>query len=109
MNRSKDIIKMYKKLSLLLISLSFAISGCAATHSPELASQCARGLDSVSAEYEAADNVGLSGSASLIKAAALIAAPKIQQQFDKYPNCINKVQRARVYIRQAVASSKGKK
>ncbi len=87
----------------LLFSILFGSTACSALHSPQLAAQCADGLDKVTKQYDAADAQGLGSAGSMIKAAALIAAAKIQQQFDKYPNCINKVQRAEVYIRQATA------
>lgn len=63
--------------------------------------QCANGLDAGYRELERARMRGLGGTVALTKAASLLGAAKVQQQFDKYPNCINKVKRARIYIRNA--------
>jgi hypothetical protein len=35
------------------------------------------------------------------KAASLLSAASIQQEFGKYPNCVDKVRRARYYIEQS--------
>ena len=37
----------------------------------------------------------------MTKAASLLAAAKVQEQFEEYTNCIEKVNRAREHIRQA--------
>lgn len=63
--------------------------------------QCANGLNAGYRELEQARLKGLGGTVALTKAASLLGAAKVQQQFDKFPNCINKVKRARIYIRNA--------
>jgi hypothetical protein len=42
---------------------------------------------------------GLSGTVAWSKAATLLGAAKIQQQFEEYQNCVIKVQKARAYLR----------
>jgi len=47
---------------------------------------------------------GFDGTVEYTKAASLLGAAKIQFEFGKYPNCIDKVQRARAYIAKSRAS-----
>ena len=44
---------------------------------------------------------GFSGTVDWTKAASLLSAASIQQEFGKYPNCVDKVRRARYYIEQS--------
>jgi hypothetical protein len=55
------------------------------------------------AELDRARANGFDGTVEWTKAAGLLTAAKIQQQFGKYPNCIDKVRRARYYIHRAQA------
>jgi hypothetical protein len=41
------------------------------------------------------------GTVDWTKAASLLSAASIQQEFGKYPNCVDKVRRARYYIEQS--------
>ena len=43
---------------------------------------------------------GFSGALTWSKAASLLGAAKIQQQFEEYQNCVLKVQKARRYLRE---------
>lgn len=81
------------------------LSACSTTHSPKLVAGCAQALDKATKEYATAESIGFRDATKMSKASSLIAAAKVQQQADKYPNCINKVQRASAYIRQAQVSS----
>lgn len=83
------------------------ISACAAPN-PQKAAECSRLLSIATRELEAAKAKGFSSTVSLTKATALISAAKIQQQFDKYPNCINKAIRARKFIRLSASENKRK-
>lgn len=87
----------------LLISAAFCLSLGACSSMPRMsqAERCSNGLDRAFAELEDAKANGFSGTVSWVKAASLLSAAKVQQQFEKYPNCINKVYRAREYIRMA--------
>lgn len=89
-----------KTVYALLVSATLSLSLCACSSVPptSLADACANGLDQAFAELHDARAKGFSGSVSWIKAAGLLSAAKVQQEFEKYPNCINKVQRARRYI-----------
>ncbi|ODN44095.1 hypothetical protein BGC07_12685 [Piscirickettsia litoralis] len=91
---------MIKKTSLLLISL--ILTACAgAPSNPQQADQCEEGLKQAYKELDYAKTKGLDGTVDYTKAASLLSAAKIQQQFNKFPNCINKVERARYYIKQS--------
>lgn len=41
---------------------------------------------------------GLGGTWEITKAATLLTGARIQSGFGKYPNCVDKVRRARAYI-----------
>lgn len=95
------ITKNILKITIAVVFTGVFFQGCAAVHSARLADQCRTGLATANAELEKAKVDGFSSTVAWTKAAALLAAAKIQQQFDKYPNCVNKVKRARYYIRRS--------
>ncbi len=65
-----------------------------------LGGQCSAGLDAGYRELNQAEADGFSGAVTWSKAASLLGAAKIQQQFEEYQNCVLKVQKARRYIRE---------
>lgn len=75
-----------------------AAAGCAGNPTSSQAAQCASGLRVAYKELDFAKASGFSGTVEYSKAAGLLTAAKIQQEFGKYPNCIEKVHRARAYI-----------
>ncbi len=86
----------------IVVSLPLIVSGCAgAPHNPELASQCDKGLKVAYEELDYGKAEGIDGSIDWTKAASLLSAAKVQQQFGKYPNCLDKVKRARYYIKES--------
>ncbi|RRJ85232.1 hypothetical protein [Aestuariirhabdus litorea] len=89
------------RLSIGLVTL-LLLSGCAGHGNQQLSTQCASGLETAYQELDFAQSKGFDGSVAWGKAAALLTAAKVQQQFEKYPNCIDKVQRARAYIKQSL-------
>lgn len=60
---------------------------------------CANGLVQADRELRAAEAKGLSGTVKWTKAAALLGAAKVQEQFEEYQNCVIKVRNARAYLR----------
>ena len=68
---------------------------------PDLARQCEQGLSAAYTEMDYAKTTGFDGSVDWTKAASLLSAARIQKEFGKYPNCVNKVARARYYIQQS--------
>ena len=87
----------------LLLSSVLVIS-CAAPN-PKLAAECERLLTIAEKEMDAVNSKGFSGGVSLTKAGALISAARIQQQFNKYPNCIDKAKRASTYIKMSAGQN----
>lgn len=86
---------------LILTADILLTSACAGAPTTSLAERCASGLDVAYKELEDAQAKGFAGSVAYIKASGLLTGAKVQQQFGKYPNCVNKVKRARYYIKQA--------
>lgn len=66
--------------------------------------QCSRGLAAAYEELRSAETNGLGDTVEWTKASSLLAAAKVQYEFEHYPNCIEKVNRARTYIKSAQAS-----
>jgi len=66
-----------------------------------LGHQCADKLHRAQEELHRAKVDGFNGTVAWTKAASLITAAGIQKQFEKYPNCIDKADRARGYIRES--------
>ncbi|WP_237260717.1 hypothetical protein [Thiomicrorhabdus immobilis] len=88
------------RTKMLIVSLfTFLMVGCAGTPNTSLAMQCENGLNIAYKELDYAKTNGFDGTVEYTKAASLLGAAKIQQQFGKYPNCIDKVERAREYIK----------
>ncbi len=63
--------------------------------------ECARTLDIANKELEQARAKGLAGAAALAQASGLLLGAKVQQEFGKYPNCVDKATRARAHIKRA--------
>ncbi|WP_373020976.1 hypothetical protein [Thiomicrorhabdus sp.] len=88
------------RTKLLVLSLfTFLMVGCASNPNSSLALQCENGLKVAYQELDYAKAKGFDGTVEYTKAAGLLSAAKIQQQFGKYPNCIDKVERARAFIK----------
>ena len=95
---------MMKKGSIALaLAVTMTLAACAGNSNSSQAQACRDGLDAAYNELDAAKAEGFGGAVDYSKAASLLTAAKIQSEFEKYPNCIDKVARARAYIR----SSKG--
>ena len=90
---------MTRTMSSILATVIFsgALAGCAAPNL-KLAGECERMLSIAESRLAAAKAKGFSSGVSITKATALISAARIQQQFDKYPNCIDKAKRAIEFI-----------
>jgi hypothetical protein len=87
--------------ALVLIALTSLFAGGAGTPNSNIAHQCKDGLEIAYQELDFAKAKGFSGTADYTKAVSLLGAASIQKEFEKYPNCINKVGRARSYIRSS--------
>ncbi len=88
--------------SALIGVLGALVAACAGPpKDAELAEKCELGLKAAYAELDWAKAKGLSGTVDWTKAASLLSAASVQQEFGKYPNCVDKVNRARYYIKQS--------
>jgi gamma-glutamyl:cysteine ligase YbdK (ATP-grasp superfamily) len=83
------------------LSLGILLAGCTGSDPQSQAGACRSGLDTAYAEFNQAKADGLGEAVDMTKAGSLLAAAKVQEQFEEYNNCIEKVNRARHYIRQA--------
>ena len=96
------IVSMRLPPLLAAAALAAGLPACAGPPTnPSLARQCEHGLEVAYAELDRADTKGFGGTVDWTKAASLLSAAKVQEQFGKYPNCVDKVKRARYYIRQS--------
>jgi hypothetical protein len=90
--------------SLVLNGLALVWTGAAQAGPLEVERDCKATLIIADRELEAAKMKSPAGSWYVTKAAGLLGAAKTQQEFGKYPNCVNKVKRARRYLRKAAAA-----
>ncbi len=84
----------------MTIALVLLLAGCAGQPARPLDRECADGLRAAQAELDKAKVDGFGDTVAWTKAASLLSAAKVQQQFEKYPNCVDKVQRARYYLQR---------
>lgn len=85
-----------------IIGIAGSVAACPGPpRDTDLAQQCRSGLKVAYEELDFAKAKGFSGTVALTKAASLLSAASIQQEFGKYPNCVDKVGRARYYIEQS--------
>ena len=86
----------------LIIGIVAVAAGCSgAPKDLELARQCSDGLDTAYKELDFAKAKGFGGTVDWTKAASLLSAASVQKEFAKYPNCVDKVRRARYYIEKS--------
>ena len=83
--------------ALILITLA----ACTSNHGSTMAADCRHGIEVADKELVDAKAKGFGGAVGLTQAASLIAAAKIQSEFKRYPNCVDKIRRARAHISRA--------
>ena len=88
------------RLALLLVA-GLLLAGCGGRIATPVGQQCSEGLRVANKELEDAKAKGFGGHVDLVKAANLLAAASVQEQFEKFEGCIDKVRRARIYIQEA--------
>ena len=82
----------------IMVFLSFAalLAACTGDRADRgLGPSCAAGLEAANNDLGAAKAAGLADSLNWGKAASLISAAKVQQQFSEYQNCVVKTREAR--------------
>ena len=85
------------RLAGLSLSL-FLLTACAGNPNSAAAQQCSDELSEAYSELDINRANGFDGTVNYAKAASLLTAAKVQEEFGHYPNCIEKVMRARAYI-----------
>lgn len=94
-------MKLSCSQALSIFAVTAVLAGCGGRYDPAQARTCSEGIDVGYGELQDAETRGLGGSVQWTKAASLLGAAKVQYEFEHYPNCINKVRRAREYIKRA--------
>ena len=89
----------YCKWVIVMVMLGL-LAACAGKPTGGAARICQDGLAIAERELEAAHARGFGDTVDYTRAVSLIGAAKVQNEFGKYPNCIDKVERARYYISQ---------
>lgn len=89
----------YRTRIIASLAAVLTISGCAGNPESSLANRCEDGLKHAYRELDYAKANGIRSGIALTKATTLLLAASTQAEFGKYPNCIDKVKRARAYIR----------
>jgi len=87
------------KFALLICCL--LASACSGKIGTAKGQECSSALTIANKELEDAKVSGFGGSVQFIKAANLLALANTQKQLERFDSCVDKVQRARVYIREA--------
>ena len=78
------------------------VSSCAVNPTSPEAKQCRSDLNAAYKNLNISKAKGFSGTVEYSKAAALLTAAKIQEEFGKYPNCIDKAKRAELHIKKSM-------
>ena len=92
---------MKTTVALVPLALTAALLGACGDRADQgLGPACAAGLDAANRELGAAKAAGLHESVNWGKAASLISAAKVQQQFSEYQNCVIKTKHAQRLLRE---------
>lgn len=94
---------MKKIKGFILIVFFVTLYACAGNPNSKIANQCRNGLADAYEKLDYAKVNGFSGTVEYSKAASLLGAASIQEEFGKYPNCVDKVKRAREYIKRSIS------
>jgi hypothetical protein len=99
MNRNAPFIAILLVATLTVAGL--VLTACGGKIATQSGQECSSQLHIANQELEDAKVKGFSGSVQWIKAAGLLAEANTQMQFEHFDSCLNKVQRARAYLREA--------
>ena len=91
---------MKARVLLMITLVSSVLVACAGNPNSPLAKRCEARLEVAERTLKIAKAKRARGHVNITKAAGLIAAARIQYEFGKYPNCIEKANRARAYLRK---------
>jgi hypothetical protein len=92
--------RRYGALPVLVVLLT-AVASCTSGRDDTDREACRSGLEMADQELRDAKAKGFRGGVDIAQATSLIGAAKVQYEFKRYPNCVDKVRRARIHIRKA--------
>ena len=81
--------------------LTVGLVACTSRFDAEQHRACAQGIEAGYVALQKAEDLDLGGTVQWTKAASLLSAAEVQLQFERYPNCLDKVARARAYLKSA--------
>ena len=96
-----SLLKPAARLALIAAAAATLAACPGPPRNPDLAEQCENGLEVAYQELDFAKARGFSGTVAWTQAASLLSAASVQKEFRKWPNCVDKVRRARYYIEQS--------
>lgn len=85
----------------VLVTLAALLGACGGKIATPAGQECSETLRLAEKEYEEAKVDSLGGSVEMVKAANLMTQASFQKQLEKFPGCIDKARRARIYIEEA--------
>jgi len=85
----------------LVLLVAAQLAACTGNVASDLAGTCENELKDAREALDEARTRGLAGRIQWIKAANLISAATARQEIAKYDSCVEKVRRARVFLRAA--------
>ena len=85
----------------ILVVAGLALTACGGKIATQSGQECSAQLRIANQELDDAKVRGFGGSVQWLKAAGLLAEANTQMQFEHFDSCLNKVQRARAYLREA--------
>jgi hypothetical protein len=94
--------KPSRQIAVIAILFVAALTvSCAGGIASDRGRECSEGLRIAFEELDFAKAKGFSGTVAWSKAASLLSAAEVNKQLEKFPGCIDKVTRARAYIRES--------
>lgn len=87
--------------AILILAPLAVLAACTSGRTDDLKEACNSGIEAAEKELLDARAKGFRGGVDITQAASLIGAAKVQYEFKRYPNCVDKVKRARIHIAKA--------
>lgn len=95
-------MKFFSRIATLAACAAVLLTAaCAGGIASRQGQECSEELRVAFQELDFAKAKGFSGTVAWSKAASLLSAAEVNKQLENFPGCIDKVSRARVYIRES--------
>jgi hypothetical protein len=88
-------------VTFVVVTATLLTASCAGGIASRQGQECSEELRVAFQELDFAKAKGFSGTVAWGKAASLLSAAEVNKQLENFPGCIDKVTRARVYIRES--------